>query len=251
MNSNCTKCGAAALVLFAAVALSQPAVAVAAVTLTMGGQFVTKPPLSHQSGTPALDAAFGVPVPTPWSVVMTLNSFGYSDEWAITDFTFQIADRVIAGPGTTPPGGTSGAQLLSNNTLRFLARAQGDFVPTLSGDEYMVFSLHFNVGEDVVYPFNDTVDYLFTPGHSGFSITNATYTGTVFYQGAVPSSVGLEGEFQASWGIPEPSTWLTMVLGFGAVGAAFRGRHVARIRGRARRRPSPGDRSRQPASGWS
>ena len=58
----------------------------------------------------------------------------------------------------------------------------------------------------------------------GFTSTSANIRGISFWNADV-TGVGLAGiRFNVATGVPEPGTWLMMLLGFGVIGAAMRRR---------------------------
>lgn len=58
----------------------------------------------------------------------------------------------------------------------------------------------------------------------GFTSTNADIRGVSFWNADV-TGVGLAGiRFNVATGVPEPTTWLMMLIGFGAIGLAIRRR---------------------------
>lgn len=78
---------------------------------------------------------------------------------------------------------------------------------------------------DGVGMFNNLENYLITGGAGRFSGAFGTLTGTgtvVFAPNAPPTSrQSITGSFSA---VPEPASWMMMLVGFGAVGRAVRRR---------------------------
>jgi hypothetical protein len=115
--------------------------------------------------------------------------------------------NAVLSPSSTPiiPGGPAWAQLGSDSGRCFAA-----------GCGYTGWI-------QATYTIADAGDY-----RIGFGVTNSI--DTIFNSGMAFTSSIVDGEvIDATPAIPEPATWVTLITGFGLVGAAARRRRTARM----------------------
>lgn len=138
----------------------------------------------------------------------------------------QLGDLTFTGPGTGAIVNVWGTSLSNHVNLDF---------GSLSPDQ-VIFNFHqasnvgmggMNVGGTILAP-NATVSI------NGGSVAGSVIARDLYSQGA---NIGGEG-FTATLpdhapAVPEPGTWLMMILGFGAIGAMMRYRRAASARAQA------------------
>ena len=78
--------------------------------------------------------------------------------------------------------------------------------------------------------FMSTTGTPITPGTGFFQFGTNTLVFNVRNGGTSPNPVALRGDLQVAAAVPEPGTWMLMLLGFGAIGFAMRSRAKTQVR---------------------
>ncbi|MBX3485689.1 PEPxxWA-CTERM sorting domain-containing protein [Phenylobacterium sp.] len=209
----------------AAAALTMTGPAAAAVTVQMSGTLDTKV-VDGALGS-QVDADFAHDVPMAWTLSMTFEDPGQQGIWDASAWAFTLGD--LSFDSTTTTASSANVYNISIQTSYFIA-LRGDFAPSLPGDELLYLSTNFlrlPTGGPRS-PSTDPADYFAARTQdAGARVSSSSLSGPsggyVDFRGSI-TSISFDGAFLPNQGVPEPSTWALMILGFGAAGAMLRRR---------------------------
>ncbi|MBX3484058.1 PEPxxWA-CTERM sorting domain-containing protein [Phenylobacterium sp.] len=206
----------------AAAALTIAGPAAAAVTVQMSGTMDTKE-LGSGLLSPQLDADFAHDVPMAWTFTMTFEDPGQQGYWDASAWAFTLGDLSFDSTTTTAEAAYAyNVSIQTNYTIVLW----GDFAPSLPGDELLLLSTNFlrlPTGGPRS-PSTDPADYFAARTQdAGATVRGYPGSDSVRFFGSI-TSISFDGAFLPNQGVPEPSTWALMILGFGAAGAMLRRR---------------------------
>lgn len=148
----------------------------------------------------------------------TSNISGYTGSGTVSYNGTQVADFTNVNTFLASSGSTSGQRYASYYVFSLGQLAQGTVLSITSDDGSAVFQNGAQVGNTISGPTGVVTQKV--------TLTN---TGDTFLrygrQNGTPSVLKVDVDLTGA--VPEPATWMTMILGFGVVGAAMRRRKVA------------------------
>lgn len=202
-----------------------------AVTMTFSGTLIYTDNQGVNGAELAADT--GVSIPSPFTLVMTVNDVSTpSGRWTITGFDI-TAGTLHYSASDADAGWQDGEVEQSGSQFGFTGSSHGDYVPTFAGDERLGVDGFFHFGQGYIKPPSDPAAYLGADNYIEFNLAALAGQASAVWTNDVPggplsgslSSVSIDGTFIRDV-VPEPGAWSMMILGFGAAGAMLRRRYT-------------------------
>jgi PEP-CTERM motif len=205
-----------------------------------------------------------VTLPAAAQAATVVTNLDTNATWTVKNLTTNVVTNAVV-PGTVPSSYNGGSSNPSVNGARWIYPSAGttaapdttfaftkifslpDFVTTslLTGSYWSdngIVSILLN-GVAIFGPVAITPALGNAQGFGSATGTALSYSGTAFQTGlntlvfnvrngpgGSRNPVALRADFQVATAVPEPGTWMLMLLGFGAIGFAMRSRAKTQVR---------------------